>query len=107
MQHVCTQSSQKTQVLHWLMVNIPGQGVGGRQIAPYIGSGPPPGSSDLKRLSVTTLNVSPLNPVSALQVYVLSFNFCSLHSFFSSVLFSLIFSPFVSPKYEKKTSPKK
>lgn len=39
-----TPIEQKTQVLHWLMVNIPGQGIGGRQIAPYIGSGPPPGT---------------------------------------------------------------
>lgn len=39
-----TPIDQKTQVLHWLMVNVPGQGVGGRQIAPYIGSGPPPGT---------------------------------------------------------------
>jgi len=37
-----TPIDQKTQVLHWLMVNIPGSGVGGRQLAPYIGSGPPP-----------------------------------------------------------------
>jgi len=37
-----TPIAQKTQVLHWLMVNIPGVGVGGRQLAPYIGSGPPP-----------------------------------------------------------------
>jgi len=40
----CTPIDQKTQVLHWLMVNIPGSGVGGRQLAPYIGSGPPPGT---------------------------------------------------------------
>jgi len=39
-----TPIDQKTQVLHWLMVNVPGQGVGGRQLAPYIGSGPPPGT---------------------------------------------------------------
>jgi len=39
-----TPIEQKTQVLHWLMVNIPGAGVGGRQLAPYIGSGPPPGT---------------------------------------------------------------
>jgi len=39
-----TPLDQKTQVLHWLMVNIPGVGVGGRQLAPYIGSGPPPGT---------------------------------------------------------------
>lgn len=39
-----TPINEKTQVLHWLMVNVPGQGVGGRQIAPYIGSGPPPGT---------------------------------------------------------------
>lgn len=39
-----TPLSQKSQVLHWLMVNIPGRGVGGRQLAPYIGSGPPPGT---------------------------------------------------------------
>lgn len=37
-----TPIAQKNQVLHWLMVNIPGVGVGGRQLAPYIGSGPPP-----------------------------------------------------------------
>jgi len=37
-----TPINEKTQVLHWLMVNIPGTGVGGRQLAPYIGSGPPP-----------------------------------------------------------------
>jgi len=37
-----TPIAEKTQVLHWLMVNIPGNGIGGRQIAPYIGSGPPP-----------------------------------------------------------------
>jgi len=37
-----TPIAQKNQVLHWLMVNIPGAGVGGRQLAPYIGSGPPP-----------------------------------------------------------------
>jgi len=39
-----TPINEKTQVLHWLMVNIPGNGVGGRQLAPYIGSGPPPGT---------------------------------------------------------------
>jgi len=39
-----TPVEKKTQVLHWLMVNIPGNGVGGRQLAPYIGSGPPPGT---------------------------------------------------------------
>jgi len=39
-----TPVNEKTQVLHWLMVNIPGCGVGGRQLAPYIGSGPPPGT---------------------------------------------------------------
>jgi len=39
-----TPINEKTQVLHWLMVNIPGCGVGGRQLAPYIGSGPPPGT---------------------------------------------------------------
>jgi len=39
-----TPIAQKTQVLHWLMVNIPGTGIGGRQLAPYIGSGPPPGT---------------------------------------------------------------
>lgn len=39
-----TPIAKKTQVLHWLMVNIPGSGVGGRQLAPYIGSGPPPGT---------------------------------------------------------------
>jgi len=37
-----TPVAQKTQVLHWLMVNVPGNGVGGRRLAPYIGSGPPP-----------------------------------------------------------------
>merc|ERR1719414_2126998 len=31
-----TPINEKTQVLHWLMVNIPGNGVGGRQLAPYI-----------------------------------------------------------------------
>jgi len=39
-----TPIEKKTQVLHWLMVNIPGTGVGGCQLAPYIGSGPPPGT---------------------------------------------------------------
>jgi len=39
-----TPVEEKTQVLHWLMVNVPGGGVGGRQLAPYIGSGPPPGT---------------------------------------------------------------
>jgi len=37
-----TPIADKTQVLHWIIVNIPGAGVGGRQLAPYIGSGPPP-----------------------------------------------------------------
>jgi len=37
-----TPVAEKTQVLHWLMVNIPGRGVGGKHLAPYIGSGPPP-----------------------------------------------------------------
>jgi len=37
-----TPIAEKTQVLHWLIVNIPGAGVGGRNLAPYIGSGPPP-----------------------------------------------------------------
>jgi len=36
-----TPIKNKTQVLHWLMVNIPGHGFGGRHLAPYIGSGPP------------------------------------------------------------------
>jgi len=37
-------SPKKTQVLQWLMVNIPGSGVGGCTLAPYIGSGPHPGT---------------------------------------------------------------
>jgi len=38
-----TPIGQKTQVLHWLMVNIPAVlPLAGRQLAPYIGSGPPP-----------------------------------------------------------------
>jgi len=36
-----TPIEDKTQVLHWLKVNIPGSGIGGRSLAPYIGSGPP------------------------------------------------------------------
>jgi len=36
-----TPVKDKTPVLHWLKVNIPGSGIGGRSLAPYIGSGPP------------------------------------------------------------------
>lgn len=32
---------EKQQVLHWMLVNIPGKGIGGRVLASYIGSGPP------------------------------------------------------------------